>query len=174
MVPQQIDLEWMIAFVNAHATQPTEASTTLGDQISAPTLPEWLSAFDEADVALLADRWFSVFDAAANPERLASTINELLTLAPPAIAASSDGQHVRKNSIADERRTPLDRVSVAGVLTVLDLIDQDGPPRIGVCDEDVCRDVYIDHSPRRNRSFCSIKCQTRTRVRRHRRGNSTD
>jgi predicted RNA-binding Zn ribbon-like protein len=38
------------------------------------------------------------------------------------------------------------------------------PERLGVCHERHCADVYVDASPAGHRRFCSVTCQSRSRV----------
>ena len=173
----EIDLWWMVDFINATATVPTRASTQLNGEIIAPdTTPASLHGLSEEERTTLGDRWFRVFESAASsdPELIASTIEELLALARPTLHATTDAQRVRHRMTPDHASSNLARATVAGTITLLDELDRPGPPRLGLCSEDVCRDVYIDRSPRANRSYCSTTCQTRMRVRRHRRHSTTN
>jgi hypothetical protein len=64
---------------------------------------------------------------------------------------------------------PRSRLVAALLASVIDHLAHTPEHRLGVCGSSDCADVFVDVSPRRNRSFCSTRCQTRERVRAHRR-----
>lgn len=52
--------------------------------------------------------------------------------------------------------------------TMLTILTSPDIRAIGLCAATACADVYLDASPRGNRTYCSTRCQTRQRVRAHR------
>lgn len=122
---------------------------------------------------MVADTWHAALAAAGEPARVAPLLSAMLDGAPPAVRADVVDGRLRQRAVPDRTATPVDRLIAAGALTLLGALAAPRPATIGSCAACDCIDVYVDRSPRRNRAFCSTRCQSTTRVRRFR-GTTAD
>jgi hypothetical protein len=88
-------------------------------------------------------------------------VTDLLASVGVRPALRADGGAIQPAWLIADSRDAL----LAGAATALhaQLVDHT-PDRLGTCSGHRCADVYIDASPAGDRRFCSVTCQTRTRV----------
>jgi predicted RNA-binding Zn ribbon-like protein len=140
------------------AQQPYPVRSQLLARAGVPEQAATLTTDD--DLQGVADLLHPVFAATGAGER-AARVSDLLATVGVRPALSSVGGAIQPSwRIPDPRDAIL-----AGAATALhgQLIDH-APDRLGTCSGQRCADVYIDASPAGDRRFCSITCQTRTRV----------
>jgi len=118
------------------------------------------AAVTDADLRRVADLVYPVFTATEATER-ASRVTDLLASVGVRPALRADGGAIQPAWLIADSRDAL----LAGAATALhaQLVDHT-PDRLGTCSGHRCADVYIDASPAGDRRFCSVTCQTRTRV----------
>ena len=119
-------------------------------------------------VAAIADRLHPVFASADLGER-AALVTELLRASGVRPTVATDGGHVRDGWSVDRRR---DAVLAAAAVALRTVIAHESLDRLGTCAGRRCADVYVDASPGRKRSYCSVTCQNRARVAAFRRRRS--
>jgi predicted RNA-binding Zn ribbon-like protein len=126
-----------------------------------PLADQSAASVTDAGLARVADLLHPVFAATEASER-AARVTELLTdvAVRPALHPSGGGTIQAAWLVPDPRDATL---AAAATALRAQLIDH-GPDRIGTCAGHRCADVYIDASPGGDRRFCSVTCQTRTRV----------
>jgi predicted RNA-binding Zn ribbon-like protein len=165
---QVMPLDALVELVNGWGSRPrAEAGEA---QLPYPVLADLLAragvseqaatAITDDDLQRVADLLHPVFAATDAGER-AARVSDLLATVGVRPALNSVGGAIQLAwLIADSRDTIL-----AGAATALhaQLIDHT-PDRLGTCSGQRCADAYIDASPTGDRRFCSITCQTRTRV----------
>ncbi len=120
---------------------------------------------DLAEVRALRDRLAPLVldpDPASAPTALSALAREF-GLAP---AVDSVGGPVRH--VSPDPRT-VARVAEALVPGVMEAWARGLVARVRTCGADDCDTPFLDTSSRANRHYCSDRCSTRTRVRRHRR-----
>lgn len=130
-----------------------------------PNAPVVASALHQGELVETANRLLAVFTASPNPQAIAEQLNQLLAHGEPRLTAVANDR-VERGYLIDRSRSPL---VAASALVLLDFVETHGIERLGCCAANNCADVFIDHSQRRNRNYCSETCQTRERVARHRR-----
>jgi CGNR zinc finger len=168
---QVMPLEALVDLVNGWGSQPrTEAGEAqqpypvlldLLDLLARAGVSEQLAAvITDDDLQRVADLLHPVFAATAANER-AARVSDLLATVGLRPALSSVGGAIQPSWLIPDSRDTI----LAGAATALyaQLIDH-APDRLGTCSGQRCADVYIDASPAGDRRFCSITCQTRTRV----------
>ncbi len=127
--------------------------------------PEDAGAVSDAEISAATDRIYPVFTAEwpAGTARALNVLTSELGLAPEMIGCPHG---VRRGwSTADA----LDRLPAALLATLVDHLASSPADTFGICGSGDCADVFVDISPRHNKLFCSPRCQTRERVRAHRR-----
>jgi predicted RNA-binding Zn ribbon-like protein len=109
----------------------------------------------------LADGLFPVFAAAPDSAAVARLLTDLLRdIEVRPILVARDDRVLTEWQIAE----PRDAVLAAAVVALGDYLAGHPVDRLGICADRSCADVYIDASPGGHRRFCSLTCQTRSRV----------
>lgn len=165
----EVDSRWLVEMVNEYSTTTRRVAGEVNHPISPPGGgPGMVDRLSESELIGVADAWFEVFASAPDPERVAEHLNTLIGRAPSTRRAEVVDGAVVAASRHGASTAPRDRLAAAGAETLLDVVAELGTGRVGVCSAGNCADVFIDRSPQRNRRYCSLTCQTRERVRRHR------
>lgn len=118
------------------------------------------AAVTDADLERVADLLHPVFAAADATDR-AARVTELLTVVDVRPALHSVGGTIQPSWLIPDGRDTI--LAAAATALHAQLVDH-APDRLGTCAGQRCADVYIDASPSGDRRFCSVTCQTRTRV----------
>ncbi|MQA04745.1 MAG: hypothetical protein GEV07_19170 [Streptosporangiales bacterium] len=113
----------------------------------------------------LRDRLRAVFEAVeADDVRGAMVkLNALLTEFPvrPVVTDHDDsGWHLHLS----ESGSPTERYVARAVFGIATLVTELTPDRLGACQADPCRFVFLDTSTNRSRRYCSDRCATRANV----------
>lgn len=165
----QDDVVWLLDCVNEYSTATREAADELGMTLPVlPGGPQEAATLSAEELVTVANGWFEVFRAAPDPDAVAAVLNGLLAAAEPTVAAVHDADGVHSAIRLAPEVDGLTRLSAWGALVLLEVVDDLGVDRFGLCSGDRCVDVYIDRSPLHNRRYCSQLCQTRERVSRYR------
>lgn len=123
----------------------------------------------DAAVVVAADAVHPVF-AATRPgdrARLLDALVARLGLVPRVVAGGGAGDLALGWAVPRAG----DRLTAALVVALLPPPagpTADRPPRLGTCGADDCADVFADVSPRRDRAYCSARCQARQGARQRR------
>lgn len=145
---------------------PEEASPARAGVRSGWPAGEALPA-DEA-VREAGDALYPLFEAADGVELAAraNTVIECLGLRP---CVREDGESWGwcLPSHSSESRV----LCGAMLAAVLDVVGSARGAGLGICGAEDCGDVYLDPTGARRRRYCTPRCQTRQRVREHRRRN---
>lgn len=161
-------LDWIVEVSNEFGTVPRAVAGESSQPFAAPVaqLPNWASVLSDGSMVFVADTWFAIIQSVG--EARADLCNRALLEAPLT-------PHVRHDEFQgmtiEWRASAAHPTSTASWRTVRrsslkhSRLD---PAVLGQCDARDCCDVFIDRSPRRNRSFCCVRCQGTTRVRRYR------
>lgn len=114
----------------------------------------------------LRNRLRAVFDA-SDSDRAAAEINALLAenRASPSLSTHGGNPHLHFEPHQGTLTEWLGVVTAMGLATV---IADRGFERLGVCNAETCRDVYVDTSRNRSRLHCTDTCRTRENVAAHR------
>lgn len=105
----------------------------------------------------------------------ASRLNALLDGAPVRSALHPAGDGEWHLDVRADPTLPLARrVAVEAALGLADAIEEYGFGRLSVCEDDPCRDVFLDISRNRSRRFCGPKCANRHNVAAFRRRQQRD
>ena len=138
---------------------PAGLPAAVGPARSSGSAEQGATADADADLHRVADLLHPVFTATDATERASES--DLLTSVGVRPALRADGSAIQPAWLIADSRDAL----LAGAATALhaQLVDHT-PDRLGTCSGHRCADVYIDASPAGDRRFCSITCQTRTRV----------
>jgi predicted RNA-binding Zn ribbon-like protein len=135
--------------------------------LSVPVLPGDLDALGQLRVEL---RLIFAACASGQDEEAAARLNALLARHPvhPEIARH-DGHswhlhHAESGSVAD-------RYAAGAIMGLTHVVTQLGPDRLRTCEAAACRNVFIDTTGGRTRSYCSDRCAAQANVTalRHRR-----
>ncbi len=166
---ESINLNWLVELINEYSDLTRRAANESNKQYpelhKRPDAPAVASALNQGELIEAANRLLAVFAASQDPQAVAEQLNRLLAHGEPRLTAVvNDG--VERCYLIDPSRSPL---VVASALVLLDFVETNGIERLGCCAANNCADVFIDHSQRRNKTYCSQTCQTRERVARHRR-----
>jgi predicted RNA-binding Zn ribbon-like protein len=122
----------------------------------------------DADLARVADLLYPVFATAEITER-ATLVTDLLAAVGVRPALHAVGGVIHPTWLIPDSRDAI----LAGAATALRAqLGERRADRLGICAGHRCADAYIDASPAGDRRFCSITCQTRTRVAAFRRRQS--
>ncbi|MFP3913418.1 MAG: CGNR zinc finger domain-containing protein [Actinomycetota bacterium] len=123
-------------------------------------------------VRQLRARLREVFDAPDAPAA-ARAINGILTDhgAVPSLSTHGEAPHLHFEAGDGSLADWLGVVTAMGLATV---IADHGFQRLGICQADTCRDVYVDTSRNRSRVHCSDKCRVRENVAAHRQRRRAD
>lgn len=161
-------LDWIVEVSNEFGTVPRAVAGESSQPFAAPVaqLPNWASVLSDGSMVLVADTWFAIIQSVG--EARADLCNRALLEAPLT-------PHVRHDEFqgmtiewrASAGASDVDRLVAHGAAVIAEALSLD-PAVLGQCDARDCCDVFIDRSPRRNRSFCCVRCQGTTRVRRYR------
>lgn len=172
---EDFSVELAIDLINDYAT-PVRVAAGSGDD-PLPDLEafmrehhmDWsgLEAGAEHAARQLADRLHVVFTA-DDPARAVAVVNEVLAEsgALPQISGHDDEDWHLHYYPADARA--LDRLAVTAAMGLTTVLCTAGIRRLGRCDSNECRDVYVDTSRNNRRRFCSDGCANRTHVAAHR------
>lgn len=126
----------------------TDIEESLGVRVSGQVLAE------------IADRLHAVF-ATPDPAERAHLVTRFLaeTGARPTLTVD-DGRLCAGWLVANDQHTVLASAAVA----LREYLAHHDSGRLGMCADRRCADVYVDTSPGGRRRFCSVACQSRTRV----------
>lgn len=109
----------------------------------------------------LADALYPVF-AAPDERTRAARLNDVLAGAAPVPQVVATGGRIEAGWAVQDHA---DRFGAGCALAVRrHLADEGGDHRLGICSAARCADVFADQSAGGRRRFCSVPCQTRTRV----------
>jgi len=166
---ESIELDWIVELINEYSDltrrAANESNKPYPELHKQPNAPAVASTLDQEDLTETANRLLTVFAVSPNPQAVAEQLNRLLAPGQPRLTAVvNDG--VERGYLIDPSRCPL---VAASALALLDFVETQSLERLGCCAANNCADVFIDHSQRRNKTYCSQTCQTRERVARHRR-----
>lgn len=139
--------------------------------IWAPDVPSARTE-DLAGVRNLRAALHAVFDA-GHADAAAHDLNRILNQcgATPRLSTHGDGPHLHFKPDSTSLTNWLGVITAMGLATV---IADHGFERLGVCNADDCRDVYVDGSRNRSRLHCSSTCRTRENVAAHRERQRSD
>lgn len=145
----------------------TAARVEAGEsQLPYPDVDElgWPGA-GHADLVRTADLLHPVF-AAATPDERVDRLDRLLVDASVSVRVDVSEGHVEDRWVAAR---PADRLLVAALRTIREVLAERGADAIGTCADDQCVDVWIDGPRGRPRRYCSDYCSSRARVAAYRR-----
>lgn len=125
-----------------------------------PVPRAWRPALSDQELVRAADLLFAVFAAARHAE-VARSVNALVTQLGLQPRLAFRDAEFRSGFVA---RQPQDALLAAAVHSLMGYLTERDEPRLGTCTGRRCADVYADLSPGRQRRFCSVKCQNRSRV----------
>jgi len=166
---ESIELDWIVELINEYSDLTRRAANKSNKPYpelhKQPNAPAVASALHQGELIETANRLLAVFAASPNPQAVAEQLNRLLAQGDPQLTAVVNNG-LERGYLIDRSRSPL---VVASALVMLNFVETHGIERLGCCAANNCADVFIDHSQRRNKTYCSQTCQTRERVARHRR-----
>jgi predicted RNA-binding Zn ribbon-like protein len=175
---QVMPLDALVDLVNGWGSQPRTAAgeaqqayRPLADLLERAGAPDQVAAV-ATDVALqrVADLLYPVFATTDIAER-ATRVTDLLAASSVRPALDATAGVIRPIWTVPRSR---DAILAAAAVALHAQLGERGADRLGTCAGDRCADVYIDASPAGDRRFCSITCQTRTRVAAFRRRRAVD
>lgn len=167
-------VELAINLINNYAAAVRETS---GDDGPPPDPDEFFRHHDLDPTGLrddavpamqqLADRIHEVFTAYDDADAV-TVVNGVLTDigALPQISRH-DGEDWHLHYLP-ANASPVDRLAVTAAMGLATVLCTAGVRRLGRCDGEGCRDVYVDTSRNNRRRFCSDSCANRTHVAAHR------
>lgn len=126
------------------------------------SIPQPLTEEDVAAARRLRERLREVFEAPSDG-RAAALLNELLveTNTLPHLTDHDGSWHFHYTSLD----APMaERIAAIAAMALATVIAQGGFERLGICDAEGCRDVYVDSSRNRSRRYCNETCANRTNV----------
>ena len=157
-----LDLDAVVAVVNEYGAATRDAAGESADPF--PAEPP-ITGLPVDALRRIADAWFTIFAAGDDLGTTAAELDAHLGALTPALRI--DHAHGRVTAqLGNDALDAEHQVLLAGFLSLLGALC--AQQRIGTCVGDECLDVYVDRSPRQSRAYCSTRCQTRARVRRHR------
>ncbi len=164
-----------VDLINTYGTEPVAAAGH--DHQPAGGLAEFLrrhgiddrgtDASDVSSATELADRLHGVFTT-TDPAVAADIVNSVLADArvlPRVSDHDGSGWHLHYHA-ADARA--IDRLAAVAAMGLATALCTGGLQRLGRCDGNACRDVYVDSSRNNRRRFCSDSCGTSVHVAAHR------
>jgi predicted RNA-binding Zn ribbon-like protein len=165
---QVMPLEALVDLVNGWGSQPRDvagetqlAYPPLMDLLVLAQVPDQVAvAVTDADLVRVADLLHPVFVAGEATER-ATRVTDLLAAAGVRPALRAVDGAIQAGWLVHDSGAAI--LAAAATALRAQLIDH-SPDRLGTCAGRRCADVYIDGSPGGDRRFCSVTCQTRTRV----------
>ncbi|HGG56725.1 MAG TPA: CGNR zinc finger domain-containing protein [Nannocystis exedens] len=166
----EVSLDWLVDIVNEYSLPTRRAANELNAdpnpiQSEGPVVATRLEA---SDLINAANAWFEAFATESQPDQAAAALQAMLRRAPPTVVVEGHHGELRQRLTPDPGADDLDRLIATGALTLLTALTGSKPALLGTCSAERCCDVFVDRSPQRNRRFCCTRCQTRTRVSRHR------
>lgn len=165
---EAIDRGWIVDLVNefsaATRVAAGESCDPYQDILGRIDTPDLAAAIQDDDLADIADELFTVFNASPDPRSVAEQLDGMIQSGRPQLRVEGVEQ-VERVYLIDKSSSPL---KVAAALSLLSFIEANGIERLGTCAAKNCIDVFIDRSQQRSRTYCSLTCQTRERVARHR------
>lgn len=123
------------------------------------------SGAGHADLVRTADLLQPVF-AAGTPDERVRRLDRLLGNAGASVRLGLSDGRVEDRWVAAR---PADRLLVAALRTIREVLADRGADAIGTCADDECVDVWIDGPRGRPRRYCSDYCSGRARVAAYRR-----
>jgi predicted RNA-binding Zn ribbon-like protein len=157
-------LDTLVDLVNGWGSGPrAEAGETDGSYPArAETLawPDVAAEVTDADLRRVADALYPVFATTEITER-ATLVTDLLAAVGVRPALHAVAGVIQPTWLIPD---PRDAVLAAAVTALHGQLGERGADRLGTCAGHRCADAYIDVSPAGDRRFCSVTCQTRTRV----------
>jgi predicted RNA-binding Zn ribbon-like protein len=168
MAVQVMALDALVDLVNGWGSQPRaaageeqDAHPPLADLLARAGAPDQIAAaVTDPTLQRVADLLYPVFAATLVDERAELVTNLLATCGVRPALHTVDGAIRATWLIPDSR----DAILAAAATALHGQLVGHGPDRLGICAGQRCADAYIDASPAGDRRFCSITCQTRTRV----------
>lgn len=114
----------------------------------------------------------SIFEA-GDAQTASSIINRMLAEygAVPSLSTHGEAPHLHFEARDGSLTDWLGVVTAMGLATV---IADRGFERLGICQSEECRDVYVDTSRNRSRRHCSDTCRVRENVAAHRQRRRSD
>ena len=166
-----IDIDDVVDLVNSYSSPTRSVAGEMGHDLPQRSVSgRWgTAAVTDADLIAVANRWFEVFAALPDLDRVETVLNSAFEEFGAVVRAHSDSHTLRSTVALRAGVTEAERLLVDGYLRLLEWLSTSNARALGTCAADNCVDVFCDRSPRKNRSYCSPLCQTRERVRRHRR-----
>jgi predicted RNA-binding Zn ribbon-like protein len=154
----KITMACIVDLINEYS----DATRTVAGESDDPYPP--LEQFDTFDATLseLVDLANDLHRVFARPDRAVVLLNSRADHLRLSHRLAPDGQ------LTWTRHATSHRIAAGASATLIDFVGQHGSDRLGTCDAHACVDVYIDASQGKNRSYCSDRCHTRTRVARWR------
>lgn len=172
---EDFSVELAIDLINDYATPPRAADGR--EDGPPPPLEAFLrdhhmdasgiEAGAEQAAQQLADRLHAVFTTDDSADAV-TVVNEVLmeSGALPQISGHDNEDWHLHYYPAGAR--PLDRLAVTAAMGLATVLCTGGTRRLGRCDGNRCRDVYVDTSRNNRRRFCSDGCANRAHVAAHR------
>jgi predicted RNA-binding Zn ribbon-like protein len=168
MYVQVLALDALVDVVNGWGAQPRlEAGETqqpyppLADLLGRTGLPDPVAAaVADVDLQRVADLLYPVFATTEIAER-ATLVTDLLATSGVRPALRTVGGVMQPTWLIPDSR---DAILAAAATALRAQLGERAADRLGTCAGNRCADAYIDASPAGDRRFCSITCQTRTRV----------
>jgi predicted RNA-binding Zn ribbon-like protein len=163
--------DYAVRLVNSADPQPphgdalTDMASLRSFLIHLPAQRARATRRDLAALRLLRNRLRAVFDA-VDADRTREAINRLNALLAehpirPQISGHDDSDwHLHLT----ERGDVAARYAANAVMGLSVLVTELGVERLGVCDAQGCRRVFVDTSTNRSRRYCSERCATRANV----------
>lgn len=167
----EIEIDDVVDLVNSYSSPTRSVAGEMGHDLPQRAVSgRWgTAAVTDSDLITVANRWFEVFAALPDLDRVETVLNSALEEYGAAVRARSDAHTLRSAIVLRGGATEAEQLLVDGYLRLLEWLSTSNTKALGTCAADNCVDVFCDRSPRKNRSYCSPLCQTRERVRRHRR-----
>lgn len=170
-----ISVDLVTDLVNEWATLPQELSSRPwtgypnDDSIFRQKLykqwPQALPIPPDSEITSTTDHVYPLFLAESAEELSALFNQEFQTHQPQSITTVHNGRISRNWAVQHSQSV----LPVAMLLSIMNQIDHQEFGLLGCCAAKDCGDVYVDSSQPKTKRFCSARCQTRERVREHRR-----
>ena len=159
--------QWVVHLINEYGEEPRRVASESNQpfpEMPAVWPPEVAPLPSAADLQTVASRLWAVFAGTSEDQRThrLNAILEQMELQP---RLESTGRMAWACPGTSRR----DLLLAACAASLVDAVTRSGWKRLGVCAGSDCADVFMDDSGRRRRSYCSVTCLNRARVRAYRR-----